>query len=521
MKRIVRKVPACIGLWFLFFIFDCPWTGAEPSVLHKSQATSRQVRQAARAGQFYPGSPSDLRQMIDGFLQKAEDIDVGGDIIGMLVPHAGYEFSGQVAANAYRLIRGRRYDVVVIIGPSHYVGLEGASIGDWTAYSTPLGEASVDVPLVRRLKESSSLISMVPDAHRYEHSVEVQIPFIQTVLPGVPIVPIVIQGDIDYGKSEKIAKAIVKAAGDKNVLLVASSDMSHFPTYQDAYDVDLRMLDAVGTFDPKEILRLNYYLMQKGIQNLECVLCGPGALITVMTAAKELDARKVQILPYANSGDVSGERHRVVGYGSAVFYTKSKKTSRGGNGMMDEVAFSKEEKEKLFSIARKSISSALQKEPIPTFSPTESNLQLKRGVFVTLENKGQLRGCIGHFLADYPLYRIVSEMAVAAATQDYRFMYNPVTPGEMDDINIKISILSALKKVDSIDEIEVGKHGIWIRQDNRSGTYLPEVATELGWNKIEFLEHCCVEKAGLPRDAWKKGADIYIYSSTILNEKDL
>ena len=188
--------------------------------------------------------------------------------------------------------------------------------------------------------------------------------------------------------------------------------------------------------------------------------------------------------------------------------------------MTDDIAFTEEEKQKLFTIARESIVSALKEEKVPDFSPKEQNLNLKRGVFVTLMNQERLRGCIGHFDADYPLYKIVSNMAVAAATQDYRFMYNPVTLVEMDKIEIKISVLSTLKKIDSIDEIEVGKHGIWIRQGSRGGTYLPEVATEQGWNKIEFLEHCCAEKAGLPRDAWKKGADIYIYSSQILSEKD-
>jgi AmmeMemoRadiSam system protein A len=185
--------------------------------------------------------------------------------------------------------------------------------------------------------------------------------------------------------------------------------------------------------------------------------------------------------------------------------------------MFEDIPFSKEEKEKLFQIATESIESALQKKSPPQFEVDEANLLLKRGVFVTLTNRGRLRGCIGHFGADYPIYVIVSRMAMAASTEDYRFHMNPITLEEMPEIEIKISILSDMKKIDSIDEIEVGKHGIWIKQGMRGGTYLPEVATEMKWNKTEFLEHCCVEKAGLPRDAWKKDAEVYIYSSQILS----
>ena len=187
--------------------------------------------------------------------------------------------------------------------------------------------------------------------------------------------------------------------------------------------------------------------------------------------------------------------------------------------MLEEISFTQAEKTKLFHIARQSIIAALEKKVQPGFAVDEANLLIERGVFVTLKNHGRLRGCIGHFAPNAPLYHTVSQMAVAAATQDYRFAANPVTLKEMEQIDITISVLSELKKIDSIDDLEVGRHGIWIRQGNRSGTYLPEVATEMGWDRVEFIEHCCVEKAGLPRDAWKKDAEMYIYSSQILTEK--
>jgi AmmeMemoRadiSam system protein A len=185
---------------------------------------------------------------------------------------------------------------------------------------------------------------------------------------------------------------------------------------------------------------------------------------------------------------------------------------------LDTIPFTQEETAMLFRIARESIAGALAGKPEPAPTVTEPNLLVKRGVFVTLTNQGRLRGCIGHFGQDTPLYEIVAEMASAAATQDYRFMYDPVTPKEMEVMDIKISVLSDLRKIRSIDEIEIGKHGIWIRQGSRSGTYLPEVATEMGWDREEFVEHCCLEKAGLPADAYKKGAEMLVYTSQILEE---
>jgi len=481
----------------------------------------KKIRPPAVAGQFYPETPEELSDNIDRLLANRERIEIKGDIKGIWVPHAGYMFCGQVAANGYGLIKGRDYDAVIIIGPSHYYPLAGGSIGDWDGYRTPLGEIAIDKELAQRIRSNTDLIECIPDAHKREHSVENQIPFIQSVLPGVPIVPIVVNGFLSYEKSKKIAVAIARSIKEKRVLVVASSDMSHYPNYRDAYSVDMKILNAVESFNPRKLVRVSSQIMKSNIEGLDCTMCGLSAVLITMIVSDQMGADKAMTLPYINSGDVSGERRRVVGYGAAIFYKDEKSTTEGEAEMVSDIDFSKQELKQLFQIARKSIECSLRREPVPDFSVESQNLLKKRGVFVTLTNHGRLRGCIGHFDPDYPLYQIVSRMAVAAATQDPRFFYNPVTIEEMADIEIKISVLSELKKIDSIDEIEVGKHGIWIRQGMRGGTYLPEVATEMGWNKIEFLEHCCVEKAGLPKDAWKKGAEIYIYTSQILSEKDI
>jgi len=483
------------------------------------------VRRPARAGQFYPSDPEVLSTTIKKYLDNAEIVNIEGQVVGLLEPHAGYEFCGQVAASGYRQIEGSSYDVVVIMGTCHYKGINGAALGDWDTYETPLGSVKVDNELVNEIASRSRFLFIDRSAHLYEHSVEVQLPFLQTVLPGVPIVPIVM-GRLSYGEAKEIAKAIVKSIKSKKALFIASSDMSHYPSYRNAYEVDLKTLDQIKKGDPKGLLRLNNDIMRRGIRNLDCTLCGLGTVVTLMIISDRLGADNIHILPYMNSGDITGERNRVVGYGSAVFYKsirvgKKKAKGSGGDAMSEKINFSNSEKKKLFQIARKSIMAALKREAVPHFDVKEENLLLKRGVFVTLTNHGRLRGCIGHFGDDIPLWEIVSQMAVAAATQDYRFAYNPVTSKEMDEIDIKISILSPLKRIKSIDEIEVGKHGIWIMQEGRSGTYLPEVATEMGWNRQEFVEHCAAEKAGLPADAWKKGAEMYIYSSQVLSEKDV
>jgi len=478
------------------------------------------IRPPARAGQFYPGSAEELRRTIGNYLNNAEKVAISGEISGLWVPHAGYQFSGQVAANGYKCIKDSKFDLIILIGPSHYYRLSGASVGDWAAYKTPLGLARIDTLNADKLRTDCSLIHCINAAHNNEHSLEVQIPFLQIVQPGIPIIPILVGFNNSYNDCKKIAEAVVNICENKKVLIIASSDMSHFPDYSTAYKVDKKMLKAIQSFNPKKVLQTNKTIMQQGYNSLDCTLCGLNALVITMLAVKELDADKARILPYANSGDISGNRERVVGYGSGIFFDQVNNPVKKKDIIMDGINFSKEEKVKLFEIARKSIRYALNKKELPSFSVTEENLNKKRGVFVTLMNKGRLRGCIGYFEPVNPLYVMVSQMAAAAATQDYRFAYNPVTTEELDEINIKISVLSKLKKIDSIDEIEVGKHGIWIKQGMRGGTYLPEVATEMGWNKIEFLEHCCTEKAGLSKDAWKKDADVYIYSSQILDENN-
>lgn len=484
-----------------------------------SGSSLSQIRDYSRAGGFYSSTPAELKASLDQFYLNAKPSAVSAiQISAIWVPHAGHQFSGQIAANAWYSARGRSYDAVVIVAPAHTTPLRTISVGDYEAYRTPLGTVPVDRELTAALLAQYKDAAFVPEAHQLEHSIEVQIPFIQTLLPGVPIVPVLV-GRLDLGECRELANTLYDICKGKEVLFVASSDMSHYPSYEDALSVDGKVLNAIEEFDIMKIDHLTRSIPQEHIPGLSTVLCGWPALQTVMRIAHKAKASRTEVLPYRNSGDVSGERQRVVGYGAAVFYKKAAKRKKGDD-MIEEINFTPEEKKKLFSIARQAITAAVSGDDMPVLTSGEENLLLKRGVFVTLTNNGRLRGCIGNFNPTYPLWDMVARMTVAAATQDYRFSMDPITTPELENLQIKISILSRMHKIDSIDDIEIGKHGIWIRQGSRSGTYLPEVAEEMGWNKTEFLEHCCQEKAGLAPDAWKKGADIYIYSSQVLNEKD-
>ncbi|MBN2200975.1 AmmeMemoRadiSam system protein B [bacterium] len=489
------------------------------SFCHQRQTVAARVRPAARAGQFYAYSATELREQVRLCMSKAGGAVLKGEIRGIWAPHAGYEYSGAIAAAAYRQVAGRSYDAVLVVGPSHYRAFRGAAVADWDSLATPLGRIAVDRGLVRALTAADPWITVVPGVDDGEHSVEVQLPFIQDALPGVPVV-LMLTGDMPHDQADRIARAIAGACAGRRVLLVASSDMSHFPSASDARRSDAEVLAAVSKYDTKRILALEAGSRTRGIRNLDCALCGSGALVTVMLAARAMGADRAVQLAYAHSGDVTGDPERVVGYGAAAFVGPVGSLSKGGGNVEPEsLKFTESEKKTLFRAARQGILAALGGQRPPEFNIESPNLLVKRGVFVTLENRGRLRGCIGHFEPDLPLFEIVSQMAVAAATQDYRFAHNPVTEREMKDIHIKISILSPLKKIDSVEEIEVGRHGIWVRQGMRSGTYLPEVAADMGWTREQFLESCCAEKAGLPPDAWKKGADIYVYTSQVLQEK--
>lgn len=466
----------------------------------------KEIRDPAVAGTWYPGESDVLSADVRRYLENARQENIRGNVVALISPHAGYVYSGQVAAYAYKLIQGKVFDAVVIVAPSHYALFRGASIYDRGGYRTPLGVVPVEVDLSKKMMERRREIQFIPEAHSKEHSLEIQLPFLQVALKSFKLVPIVMEPRWTLEGCKSLASAIVETVKGKNVLLVASSDLSHFHTYEKAVELDRIVLQHIERFNPAG---LNDDLKEGRVE-----ACGGGPILSVMWAAKSLGANKGKVLKYLNSGDVTGDRSRVVGYAAGVFYMA------GGTEKMKEekkvgvdLGLNEQEKKTLHHIARTVVENRAKKKPVPEFKLESSVLKENRGAFVTIKKKGQLRGCIGYIEGRGPLHKTIEEMAEAAAFRDPRF--TPVTERELPDLDLEISVLTPLKKITDINEIEVGKHGIYIKKGWYSGLLLPQVATEYGWNRQTFLRHTC-EKAGLGWDDWKdKNTEIYIFSADI------
>lgn len=350
--------------------------------------------------------------------------------------------------------------------------------------------------------------------HVPEHSLEVQLPFLQRTLKDFRIVPILLS-QTSLSDCEQIGAAVaaaVKASG-KKAIVIASSDMSHYPSYQNANMNDAATLKALSFFDPAKLKAADDARRASSISNLACSLCGEEAVYSAMYAAKALGANAARILNYSNSGDTAGDKSRVVGYGAAVFYHNSgakASKKREVKSSMGEFKVSEKNQKELLSIARKSIEGYLKTGRQPDFSVTDKELLAPGAVFVTLTESRRLRGCIGTTVAQLPLYQAVSQLAVAAAVEDTRF--NPVDAKELKDIHIEISVLSPLTKVASADEIKPNYHGVVVKRGFRSGLFLPQVWEQLP-SKDEFMNELCWQKAGLEPGAWKDpGTELYTFT---------
>ncbi|HCV43255.1 MAG TPA: TIGR00296 family protein [Bacteroidetes bacterium] len=468
-------------------------------------------RQPAVAGQFYPSNKDELRSTLKRLFSEAVPAKHLPNVVAIISPHAGYPYSGGVAASSFNQIDpAAQYDNIFVIGPSHHVGFEGASVYASGDYVTPLGKVKVNKELAKQLIKSSTVFTSRTDAHVSEHSVEVQLPFLQYVLKkDFRIVPIVIGANVPE-TCELIAKDLRPYLNQKN-LFVISTDFSHYPTYEDAKSVDRATADAVLSNSATNLINAIDRNARKNIPNLSTSMCGWSCVLTLLYMTQ--DSLQIAFTPieYKNSGDASiGDKRQVVGYHAIAVSLKEKDS---GFNLNDK------EKKDLLAIARDAIDHHLKHENTPELDAAQYSevLRIPCGAFVTLNKHHALRGCIGHFGSEMPLFRVVQEMAVAAAVQDYRFP--PVELNEMEDLDIEISVLTPMKKVSSIDEIELGKHGIYIRKGAQGGTFLPQVATETGWTKEEFLGHCAQDKAGIGWDGWKN-ADIFIYEALVFGERE-
>jgi AmmeMemoRadiSam system protein A len=362
--------------------------------------------------------------------------------------------------------------------------------------------------LAEALKKREDRIRFTPNAHAQEHSLEIQLPFLQTVMPQFKLVPLVM-GEQDYSTCQWLAEALADAIRGKSVLVVASSDLSHFHSYDAAKSLDQIVLNNVQAFNPEGL--------DKSLAQGECEACGGGAVITAMLTARLLGANESEVLFYANSGDVTGDRSRVVGYMAAAFWKNDGKPAdaleNDSRKTGVDLGLSADEKAFLHKIAQEAIAAEYSGEKAKNHPVVSTTLKERRGAFVTLRKNGRLRGCIGHIQARLPLAETIKKMARAAAFEDPRFP--PLDAEELDEVNIEISVLTPLRRVADVKEIEIGKDGIYINKDYHAGILLPQVASEQGWDRDAFLEHTCM-KAGLPKDAWKNpDTEIYLFSADI------
>ena len=475
------------------------------------------VRPATQANRFYTGDPQALSEEVDSFLALHRGDREYQNVAAIIVPHAGYYFSGNVAAAAYMAVpREKAFKRIFLLGPSHHEWLNGASVNtEADYYATPLGRVRVDHETALALTEAdrrqtgdstsaASVIAYQPKAHDREHCLEVQLPFLQRRF-GVdsvpPIVPIIISTN-DYKKLERIAR-VLKPYLTEEDLFVISSDFSHYPSYKDACQVDARTGKAVESGDVEQLIAVVEKNARSGVRNLATSACGELAIATLLMMIDS--TYQVKHLMYRNSGDVDDhDKSRVVGYHAFAIL---RKTSQ-------EFSLTDDEKRELKEIALTSIKDSLQGKPIAPRNTISSRLNSKCGAFVSLHKKGRLRGCIGHFGEDVPLHEIVAEMARAAAFEDPRFA--PVTRDELADIDIEISVLTPMRRIHSLDEFVLHRHGIYVRRGYRSGTFLPQVADEVNWTKEEFVGHCAQDKAGIGWDGWKAAdAELYVYEAIV------
>jgi len=431
-----------------------------------------------------------------------------GPVLAVISPHAGYVYSGQVAASAIGAVDpDRRYANVFLIGPSHRVAFEGAALFARGTFVTPLGKVRVNEETAARLLRESTLFMVRDDAHVFEHSLEVQLPFLQVHLTKeFRIVPVVLGTDRPE-TCRKIAEALRPYLTPEN-LFVVSSDFSHYPSYAAAVTVDRETGEAIVKNSPDALLRVLADHERRDVPNLATSACGSSGLLTLLYMSSNISGTSYEILQYKNSGDAAGDRDRVVGYFAIALRGQGARTR-------SEFKLTPDERSTLLGLARSTLQAHLGGgSPAALDAPTPP-LKTPCGAFVTLRRDGELRGCIGRFDASEPLYRVVQQMAIAAATEDPRFP--PVKAGELAGLEIEISVLTPMRRISSVDEFELGKHGIYMKSGNRSGTFLPQVAAETGWSREEFLGHCARDKAGLGWDGWKK-AELYVYEALVFSE---
>ena len=460
-------------------------------------------RNAKVAGAFYPADPQELRTLITQFLDRfpAPDNQTAAKPRALILPHAGYRYSGIVAARGFREAQGRSYDAVVVVGFTHRDQFEGTSVDDREAYQTPLGTIPVEQHAVAFLKTRAGIHHLERAHASSEHSVEVMLPFLQVALGEFQVVPL-LMGSVEPSDAEALADALAALAAQGNYLFVFSTDLSHYHPYEQAVQLDRATTTAMVFETPQAVDRL----FRAGA--LEA--CGRGPIVASLLFAQRLGYLQRRGLAYANSGDTTGEKARVVGYAAIGLYPRAAADGR--------TLVSQEAGQALVRAARQVLESHFKSTTgtAPVALDRYPELTRPRGTFVTLRRKtGELRGCIGRIESDTPLSTLLPTVTLDAALRDSRFQ--PVSADELEQLTVEVSVLTPPQPIQSPQEIVAGRDGVVLRKDDRSGVFLPQVWTESGMTRLEFLRELASQKAGLEPDAWKQ-ASLFTFQDQVFEE---
>ena len=465
-------------------------------------------RRPAAAGTFYPAAPAELQAEVKRLLDGAALPELPAPVVAVMAPHAGYVFSAQVAAPAYLAMATADFETVVIIGHDFGRQAQGvtAILADYEAYETPLGPVPVDVELTRRLQAALPSVIVHNGVHAREHSIEVHLPFVKTLKPEARILPVLF-GEATPDHCRAFARALKKAAGGRKIMILASTDLCHYPAADDARELDAKTTAIIAALDLEQLCA-----RQAGQDvdkpNTETAICSAGGVGVAIAWLENYTGATARILARANSGDVrGGDRSRVVGYASAAFLGQAKTASPQHQPTLPtepasaDFTLSATACQELLSLARRRLAAALNKQAWKYEPPAAfPELATPAAAFVTLTKRGRLRGCIGTTTPRTPLWQAVLEMALAAAFEDPRFP--DLETAELPDVRIEISVLSPMHPAPSAAAIVPGKHGVMVRRGPHSGLFLPQVWEQIP-DRDQFLSILCQEKAGLPPEAWK------------------
>ncbi len=433
------------------------------------------IRNPVVAGQFYPASAPQLKSLLDGLVDKNAAKE---DAIGVLCPHAGYVYSGAVAGATVSRVNLK--ETCVILGPNHTGRGAPFSVMSEGSWRTPLGEVSIDSSLAQKLLSKSKYLKEDPLAHQFEHSIEVQVPFLQYFRPDIKIVPIVLSfasGSVYKEIGQEIAAAIQETGS--GVLILASSDMTHYEPDQAARDKDKQAIEAMLALDEDELLRR--------VETLRISMCGYAPAVALMSAAKQLGAGKAELVKYQTSGDVSGDRSSVVGYAGIIF-----KAGKSGTAKADSPPTA--EMHPVAKLAKDAVEAYVKEKRIIQPANLTPEMQRRAGVFVSIhEADGGLRGCIGTF--EPTAANVADEIvhnAISSATRDPRFY--PVGSHELSGLHYSVDILTSPEPVSDKSQLDPKKYGVIVESGWRKGLLLPDLE---GVDNVDFQIDICRQKAGI------------------------